>query len=114
MISNILKLHCLSVRPSSFQVLLGQTNIIAMSHDVLGSLFFFFFLMGFVFCDSYYPTDRRGPTKGGPLVQRGGPTRAKRDMNEKGLGKMGGTSERKLDECIMHQVHTNLCKGYSV
>jgi hypothetical protein len=44
MISYILKLHvCLSVCPGSFQALFGP-------------LFFFFFLMGFVFYDSYYST----------------------------------------------------------
>jgi len=41
--------------------------------------FFLNFFMGFVFCDSYYPTDRAGAnTGGGGLAQAGG-ARARKD-----------------------------------
>ncbi len=97
-----------------------------------GPLFFFFFV-GFVFCDSYYPIDRggqhrwRGPERGGQHGQgrtgRGGLARARGghgqrrikrggDTGGEGPGGVGGTGEEgpsggKLDECIMHQVHTS-------
>jgi hypothetical protein len=73
---------------------------------------FFFFLMGFVFCDSYYPTDRGGPARVA-RASRGGPTWAGKDRTreggtgEEGSDEMGGTGgeepgEGKLDGCIMH------------
>jgi hypothetical protein len=37
---------------------------------------FFFFLMGFVFCDSYYPTNRGGGQHGWRGLARGGSARA--------------------------------------
>ncbi len=36
-----------------------------MSIKLPGPLFFFFVLLGFVFCDSYYPTDPGGGSRGG-------------------------------------------------
>jgi len=73
--------------------------------------------MGFVFCDSYYPTDKGGPARmtrvnKGVSTGKEGPDE-ERGTNEEGPDEVEGTNEkrpskRKLDGCIMHQVHTNI------
>jgi hypothetical protein len=37
---------------------------------IVRTFVFFFFLMGFVFCDNYYPTDKGGQ-QGGPVCLSG-------------------------------------------
>jgi len=69
----------MSVRAVSRHCPNRQTNTLSSKHcpDLC-----FFFLMGFVFCDSYYPTDSggqhgwRGPTRGGPARAGGSSTGA--------------------------------------
>ncbi len=64
--------------------------------------------MGFVFCDSYYPTDKGGGQQGGPARARGGHGRGRTGRS----GGHGRPGKGKLDGCIMHQVHTSFFERF--
>jgi hypothetical protein len=108
----------MSVCSGSFQALPGQTDKHHCGVTLGAWTFVFFFLMGFVFYDSFYPTDRGGPAggghpcKGGPArvvgASKGGPARARKDRAGGANTGREGSGRGKLNGCIMHQVHTSL------